>query len=133
MKIMLRKIYINGTYSGIGGSAYPCFLPDLGRFTVSYPEGPKCFQYPKRMGRDSNPRYGDYPYTAFPVLLLRPLGHPSNCNEILGIEKCGFRFQTYLNNHIFLSTLQDINPAYYPLSRRTWRILLLYKPSNPKV
>ncbi len=40
MNVMLRKIYINGTYSGIAGSAYPCFLPDLGRFTVSYPEGP---------------------------------------------------------------------------------------------
>ena len=30
----------------------------------------------KRRGGDSNPRYG-YPYTAFPVLLLQPLGHLS--------------------------------------------------------
>ena len=31
----------------------------------------------KRREGDSNPRYG-YPYTAFPVLLLRPLGHLSS-------------------------------------------------------
>ena len=30
----------------------------------------------KRSGRDSNPRYG-YPYTAFPVRPLQPLGHRS--------------------------------------------------------
>ncbi len=30
-----------------------------------------------RRGRDSNPRCGDYPHTAFPVLHLRPLGHLS--------------------------------------------------------
>ena len=30
-----------------------------------------------RRGRDSNPRYG-FPYTHFPGVRLRPLGHPSN-------------------------------------------------------
>ena len=31
----------------------------------------------KRRGRDSNPRYGN-PYTRFPSVLLKPLGHLSN-------------------------------------------------------
>ena len=30
-----------------------------------------------RRERDSNPRYGDKPYTRFPVVHLRPLGHLS--------------------------------------------------------
>jgi hypothetical protein len=30
-----------------------------------------------RRGRDSNPRYGDKPYTHFPGVLLQPLGHLS--------------------------------------------------------
>ncbi len=35
---------------------------------------------PERTGRDSNSRYG-YPYTAFPMLLLQPLGHLSREGE----------------------------------------------------
>jgi hypothetical protein len=34
-----------------------------------------------RRGRDSNPRYG-FPYTHFPGVRLRPLGHPSNALHV---------------------------------------------------
>lgn len=33
----------------------------------------------KRMGRDSNPRYG-FPYSSFQDCRLSPLGHPSKTN-----------------------------------------------------
>ena len=36
---------------------------------------------PWRRGRDSNPRYS-YPYTRFPSVLLKPLGHLSGTLEI---------------------------------------------------
>ncbi len=49
-----------------------------------------------------------------------------------GTEKCGIRFQTCLNSHTFLSTLQESKaPAYYLLSlpyAGTQRILCANKP-----
>ena len=36
----------------------------------------RSYQLAKRMGRDSNPRYG-FPYSSFQDCRLRPLGHPS--------------------------------------------------------
>jgi hypothetical protein len=35
----------------------------------------------QRMGRDSNPRYG-FPYTRFPGVHLKPLGHPSRWQQL---------------------------------------------------
>ena len=61
-------------------SAYRCSLPGLAGFTGSQCTG----LGPRKNGsretwrreRDSNPRYG-FPYTRFPSVLLKPLGHLS--------------------------------------------------------
>jgi hypothetical protein len=44
-----------------------------------------------RRGRDSNPRYGDKPYTHFPGVLLQPLGHLSgfSCAPPEGRQRSG--------------------------------------------
>ena len=39
-----------------------------------------------RRGRDSNPRYG-FPYTHFPGVRLRPLGHPSTFDSNRGLRE----------------------------------------------
>ncbi len=41
------------------------------------PEGDRLDECKWRRERDSNPRYGDKPYTHFPGVLLQPLGHLS--------------------------------------------------------
>src|SRR5436190_23996487 len=52
-------------------------------------------QYPKdwRRGWDSNPRYG-FPYTRFPSVRLKPLGHPSGMENRKGNIAARFRVTT---------------------------------------
>jgi hypothetical protein len=51
-------------------------LPVVAALVLALSQQSEDYDYSKRRGRDSNPRYG-YPYTRFPVAFLRPLGHLS--------------------------------------------------------
>ncbi len=78
-----------------------------------------------RRGRDSNPRYG-YPYTRFPSVLLRPLGHLSThaTGEAVGrttaLPRCGgmlFDVRTVAMRCSISSAVWGVNESGCPANR----------------
>src|SRR5262245_28888883 len=87
---------------GTSASHYRCSVPGLAGFAAARLHGVRsliiCFFW--RRGWDSNPRYG-FPYTAFPVLPVKPLLHLSRRKQKEKGKRtllhfCLFPFDSYL-------------------------------------